>query len=155
MKTIDRMTAAELCVESTRLRGSLVTSIEQLRGLYELLQRKAKLELREATTTRSKTAHDPMETAMETARVHLAIASAGQRFTGMVLHATRRLGAFDRTLKRDEVAVAQGLHPQDRPALQKAKAASKSAAGKDPILQQVLSLPTVVDDLDELYGDAT
>lgn len=151
MKTIDRMTAAELCVESTRLRGSLVTSIEQLRGLYELLQRKAKLELREATTTGSKTAHDPMETA----RVHLAIASAGQRFTGMVLHATRRLGAFDRTLKRNEVAVAQGLHPQDRPALQKAKAASKSAAGKDPILQQVLSLPTVVDDLDELYGDAT
>jgi len=149
MKTIDRMTAAELCVESTRLRGSLVTSIEQLRGLYELLQRKAKLELREvATTTRSKTAHDPMETA----RVHLAIASAGQRFTGMVLHATRRLGAFDRTLKRDEVA--QGLHPQDRPAPQKAKAAPKSA-GKDPILQQVLSLPTVVDDLDELYGDAT
>jgi hypothetical protein len=149
MKTIDRMTAAELCVESTRLRGSLVTSIEQLRGLYELLQRKAKLELREvATTTRSKTAHDPMETA----RVHLAIASAGQRFTGMVLHATRRLGAFDRTLKRDKVA--QDLHPQDRPAPQKAKAAPKSA-GKDPILQQVLSLPTVVDDLDELYGDAT
>lgn len=142
------MTAAELCLESTRLRGSLIASVEQLRGIYELLQRKAKLELRDVAVNRGKTAYDPLETA----RAHLAIASAGQRFTGMVLHATRRLGAFDRTLRREEASreeASRELQPVPQ------KTTTKSAAGKDPILQQVLSLPTVVDDLDELYGDAT